>query len=107
MSLDKVKRNLALKLGPETKRWVRIIDATALAMVTFAIAVIWFMRPEQGVKPLFNLVLWLAFGSNLILVFTLFRDSGLYRHERIAVLGSTGATGLALMMLLLHLTQPA
>ena len=32
MSLDKVKQNLALKLGPESKRWVRVIDAIAAAL---------------------------------------------------------------------------
>ncbi len=90
--------SLATRFGPETRRWIRCVDAVMVLLVSLGIAGVLFLYRIEIELRLLKTVFYGSLICTPIISFMLYRESNLNRLERIAIIGLVLCLGLALLI---------
>lgn len=97
MSPD-IKTALQQRLGPERRGWVRTLDAAFVMLVPLGLAGALLLYPVDIDTPLLRGALYGGIACTPVVAWSLYRQTGLTRIERIAILGVVLCMSLALMI---------
>ena len=85
------------RLGPETRAWVRTLDAVLTLGCAFSVTLLFFGYLPESAPRMLHLAFYGALVGIPIVAWTLYRETSLTRLERIAVILPVLALGFALM----------
>lgn len=92
-----IQSKLATALGPECKRWVRIVDAMLVLFVAIGIGAIALFAPVTIEPTLLRYVFVGVSVSLPLIAWMLYRETTINRIERIAILLLIMLTGFTLL----------
>ena len=101
----RIRQTLATRFGPESKTWIRVVDALMVLSLPLALAVAWFLFRVRPEPPLLQAAFAGTVVSAPVVAYCLYRESDLTRIERIAILALVLCLGFALLVATLEAGQ--
>lgn len=93
-----IKANPQQRFGTERRGWIRAIDAILVLLMPLGLAGALFLNPVETNIPLLRNAFFGGLLCAPVVAWSLFRESGLNRIERIAILAVVLVMTLALMI---------